>query len=678
MSHRQTRQRQESLRPALDRFASVRSCLARWLALVAVLVFARVNCASAQSAEAATAKASISCDVAVIGGSPSGIACAVRAAREGASVLLVNRHGHLGGMLSSGLGVWDTQYEGSRSPIYNELRAALMEYYREAYGDDSPQYRDARPGKTGYTNGRFEPHVAEKIISDMVAAESNIRVLTGFVPTSAARDGTLLKSVVLSSTEGNNEVTVTARIFVDSMYEGDLLALAKVPYRVGRESRAEFGEPHAGVIFMKPTSIAPDEGAEKLAKLHDQLNLRKFPGWQVLLPQSTGAADPEVQACNYRTMLTTNPDNRAPVPKPEDYAPYYLKALEVFSGVKDVPNDKFSWNRPQIIGRQTDYVEGDWAIRQRVMDEHWETTLGLLYFLQHDPTVPESVRQGWLEIGLAKDEFADNGYRPYEMYVRETRRLIGRSVYTQHDAMLAADLGRAPIHGDSIAMTEWYMDSHTCSLARVAGGMEEGKAMLHYETFPGQIPYRCLLPQGVDNLLVPLCLSATHVSWGTVRLEPVFLQTGEAAGLAAAMSLQQRINPAQLDSRALVRRLSILRSMVTFYNDVDASGDADWISSALFFGTQGFVHDYNLRAAEPLKEATARIWIEGVQQLRSKTLDPMEQARKVSQSELVETRPITRGEFAALLPELDRGRIGDLSATMTRGEVLKRLFDMLQ
>lgn len=649
-----------------------RDAISRFVGAVMVVLLG--NATMAQQPNLQSDDSDIPCDLAVIGGTPCGIACAVRAAREGLSVVLVNRHDHLGGMLSSGLGVWDTQYEGRRSPIYDELRAGLMDYYRRTYGEQSPQYRDARPGRSGYTNGRFEPHVAEKLITRMVAQERNIRVLKGFVPVAVKREGALLKSLVLRPARGGSELTVTAQAFADCMVEGDLMALAKVPYRVGRESRDEYGEPHAGVIFMRPTSISPSPEAEKLAALHDQLNLRKFTGWQVRLPQSTGAADGAVQACNYRTILTTDPDNRAPVPKPENYSPYFLKSLEVFSGVKDVPNDKFSWNRPQLIGRQTDYVEGDWTTRQRVMDEHWEMTLGLLYFLQHDPTVPKPVRDGWLQIGLAKDEFVDNGHRPYEMYMRETRRLAGRAVYTQHDAMLAPDLGRAPVHADSVAITEWYMDSHSCSTARVPGGMEEGKAMLHYETFPGQIPYRCLLPKGVDNLLVPLCLSATHVAWGTVRLEPVFMQTGESAGLAAALALEKSTTPARLDAAELVRRLCELRSMVTFFNDVDVSGEEEWIPAALYFGTQGFVHDYNLRAAEPLKQTTAKIWTDGLERLRSGNLDPMAQARAVAQAEAAESKPMTQGELSALLPKSGTPQAIKPSAVITRGEALNWMF----
>jgi hypothetical protein len=306
----------------------------------------------------------------------------------------------------------------------------------------------------------------------------------------------------------------------------------------------------------------------------------------------------------------------------------------VFSGVKTIPNDKFGWNRPQLVGRQTAYVEADWTERQRIMDEHWEATLGLLYFLQHDPTVPDKVRDAWLEYGLAKDEFTDNGHRPYEIYVREARRITGRAIYTQHDAMLVPGLGRAPVHADSIAITEWYMDSHSCTTARVPGSMEEGKAMLHQETFPGQIPYRCLLPQGVDNLLVPVCLSATHVAWGTVRLEPVFMQTGESAAFAAALALKQNTTPAALDSDLLVRTLCKAGCVVSFFNEKEALQPA-----VQYFGTKGFFSDYDARLNEPLKKATAKLWADN-------SLDPNARARAVAEAEKsAEAGTTTRGDM---------------------------------
>ncbi|MBA4016310.1 MAG: pyridine nucleotide-disulfide oxidoreductase [Pirellula sp.] len=599
-------------------------------------------CAAAEPAAPVDGK---SYDLVVIGGTPSGVACAVRAAREGLTVLLVNRHEHLGGIISSGLGVWDSQWEGKRSPIYDELREALFAHYRTAYGADSPQYRDALPGKTGHTNGRYEPHVVEKLIDEMVAREKNVTVLKNHVPSAVERKAALIKSVTLRSTKDDTETTVRAGTFADATYEGDLAALAKVAYRVGREARTEFKEPHAGIIFMRPFSQAPTPEAAHLANLHDQLKLRKFTGWQEPLPQSTGAADAAVQACNYRTILTTDPANRAPIPKPEHYDPYFLKSLEIFSGVESIPNGKFGWNRPQLVGLQTPYVEASWQERQKLMDEHWEMTMGLLYFLQHDPTVPEIVRKAWLEYGLAKDEFVDNGHRPYEMYIREARRITGRAIYTQHDAMLAPGRSRAPSHADSIAVTEWYMDSHSCTTARVPGGLEEGKAMLHQETFPGQLPYRCLLPQGVDNLLVPVCVSATHVAWGTVRLEPVLMQTGEAAGLAAALAKKDQTTAAELDSDRLVRALCERRSLLAFFNDVDVGGEQAWIPAVQYFGTQGFFDDYDARATESLAASTARHWAEALGML----LDPAAQTPPPSAAAVEDLSAIPVGKFATLL-----------------------------
>ncbi len=600
---------------------------------------------------ASAADTARSYDLVVVGGTPGGIACAVRAAREGLSVLLVNRHEHLGGIMASGLGVWDSQWEGKRSPIYDETRAAFFNHYRTTYGEDSAQYRDALPGKTGHTNGRYEPHVAEQFFASLIAREKNITVLKSFIPVAVDSAGRVLTSLTLRATSGTAERTVQARTFADCTYEGDLAALAKVPCRVAREARSEFNEPHAGLIFMKPVMQAPDAETARLAALRDALKLRKFSGFQQLMPQSTGAADPAVQACNYRTMLTTDPANRVPISKPANYDPYFLKSLEIFSGVESIPGGKFGWNRPQIVGRQTDYVEASWDERQRIMDEHWEATLGLLYFLQNDLTVPEVVRRAWLEYGLAKDEFADNGHRPYEMYVREARRIKGRAIYTEHDATLLPGLERAPAHADSVAMTEWYMDSHSCTPARIAGALEEGKAMLHQETFPGQIPYQCLLPQEIDNLLVPVCLSATHVAWGTVRLEPVFMQLGESAGHAAALATKGKINVAALDPDRLVRKLAASHTTITFFNDVDITSAEPQVAAAQFFGAKGFFASYDARLDAPLTESVKAVWQEAFAQLEK---GGMEQARLAQAIHAAETQESpatkqTRGELLSAL-----------------------------
>jgi len=446
-------------------------------------------------------------DLVIFGGTPGGIAMAVRAAREGLNVLLVNRNRHLGGILSSGLRVWDTLYEGKRSPIYDEARQGIFNYYRETYGERSAQYRRCLPGKSGHTNGQFEPAVAEHILTRMVNNEPRITVLCDFFIADAERDGALLKTATFRHMREKQSVTVSGKVFADCSYEGDLAAVAKVPYRVGRESREEFGEPHAGVVYMGRGS--PQTDAERRqSKAHKKLNLRPFRGWQNILPGSTGKGDFHVQAFNYRTILTDDPANRLPIARPDGYDRDFIAGLEKGS-VVEIPNRKFGWNRPQVVGPHDDYVEGDWVARRRVMDEHWQATLGMLYFLQNDESVPPETRKRWKPLGLAVDEFPDNGHRPYEIYVREARRIVGRYVFTQHDGSLPADIERAPVHPDSVGINEWYFDSHACTKRRVRGSLDEGKHMLHENTFPGQVPYRSLLPKGLDNLLVPVCLSST-------------------------------------------------------------------------------------------------------------------------------------------------------------------------
>jgi hypothetical protein len=237
------------------------------------------------------------------------------------------------------------------------------------------------------------------------------------------------------------------------------------------------------------------------------------------------------------------------------------------------------------------------------------------------------------------------------MYVREARRIVGRHVFSEHDNSPAPGLGRAPLHPDSVAVTDWYMDSHSCTTDSRPGFHYDGKLILTEESRPAQIPYRALLPQGVDNLLVPVCLSATHVAWGAVRLEPVWMQTGEAAGLAAALARQQQTTPGKLDARQLVRTLAARRHLIAFFNDVKVTAPEPWIPAAQYFGALGFFHDYNARPDEPLKKATAKLWAEGLARLRQGKLDANALARAVAQAESGDGPAITPAEFAALLPQ---------------------------
>ncbi|MCD6050270.1 MAG: FAD-dependent oxidoreductase [Verrucomicrobia bacterium] len=646
-------------------FSTVRQWLCGWLILGGVLF-----------GQAADSRGDY--DLVVVEGTPGGITMAVRAAREGLNVLLVNRNEHLGGILSSGLGVWDTQYEGKRSPLYDEVRRAIFDHYQTTYGENSEQYKQALPAKSGHTNGKFEPKVAEKIFNELVGKEKNLTVWKGFNPVAVKREGAIIQSITFKSSKGLETKTVTAKVFADCSYEGDLAALAKVPYRVGREARAEYNEPHAGKVFMLSSQKAPTPELAKLAELHDSLNLRKFTGFQSIAPESTGAADGEVQAFNYRTILSSDPANRLPVTKPANYDVVALKKLEFGSIVQPLPNKKIGWNRPQLIGPHTAYVEGKTQTRQQVMDAHWDATMGLLYFLQNDESVTPERRKYFGQYGLAKDEFTDNGHRPYEFYVREARRIVGRYVFTQHDAMLAKDYMRAPVHEDSIGVTEWYLDTHACTTNRVKGSLDEGKMMLHYETFPGQVPYRALLPQGVDNLLVPVCLSSTHVAWGTIRLEPTWMNICESAAYAAVQAVKNKQTPAAIDADKLLRTLADKRVMLSFFNDVEVSGKEEWIPAVQYFGAKGFFATYDARLNEPLTQEVAFQWASGVKRIKEGTLKADTLARALVKDEELRGVQITHGRFVGMLPSGSRVKAAPSFSQLTRGEALLMLWEALK
>ncbi|NLX98706.1 MAG: FAD-dependent oxidoreductase [Rhodopirellula sp.] len=302
-----------------------------------------------------------------------------------------------------------------------------------------------------------------------------------------------------------------------------------------------------------------------------------------------------MQAYNYRFCVTKEPANRillaAPPPDYDrrQYVDYNRKGIATNAG----PNAKSHMNSPILPGENHDYPEADWPTREKIIRRHLNFALGLMYFLQNDETVSPAAREKFREWGLPKDEFADHDHVPYEMYVREARRIVGRHVYSEHDNSLAAGLGRTPIHPDSVAITDWYMDSHACTTDSRPDFHYDGKLILTEESRPGQIPYRSLLPQGVDNLLVPVCLSATHIAWGAVRLEPVWAQTGEVAGLAAALAKREKTTPAGLDGDLLVRTLVERGHMVSFFNDVSVVGQQPWIAGVQYFGAKGFFADYD-------------------------------------------------------------------------------------
>jgi hypothetical protein len=555
-------------------------------------------------------------DVIVAGSTAPGIMAAVRAAREGLSVALVARGPHLGGSLPS-LGAVETHYRGNRAPLLQEFIDEVGRHYLATYGADSAQYRASVAGKMVM----FEPHVAEAVLRRMVTAEANIEVLCGLVPVAVERTGRLVAAVVFQDAAGGQR-QLAARAFVEAGYEGDLMALAGAKHRVGREARAEFGEPRAGRVFTRwLTGVHPRAAAEGRLNLVTAGATTSEP-----LPGSTGEGDDNIQSYSYRFCLTDDPANRrlldappagydrakytplllAPEEKEKLPLPFHHRFLiqslremverdHIFHG-HALPNRKRSWNATNFTGAGKSYPAGDAATRCAIAAAHRDHALGLMWFLQNDPEMPADLKTKAREWGLARDEFADNNNIPHQLYVREARRLVGRKVFTEHDALIAPGLDRAPVHADSVGITEFSLDSLACTTDRLPGGsLADGQLFQMEVSRPGQVPFGVLLPQELDNLLVVTTVSATHVGWGTVRQTPTLMHLAESAAWAVVLAARDNIAPAEIDVERLQRQLVERGVMISFFNDFDMATPEAWVSAVQYFGTKGEFTGYDAR-----------------------------------------------------------------------------------
>ena len=620
-------------------------------------------------------------DLVVAGGTPGGIACACRAARLGLKVLLANLSGHLGGMFSGGLSTWDSPFDGFRSELTDEYHRRLRAWYVGKYGRDSNQLRqtqetpdrrsDADLDQRSNLIWKWEPQAAEAVLTNMVQEEANITVLNHVFPLTVERMQRAIVSVLFRSFRGGGETRVAGRIFVDASYEGDLAAHAGVPFRVGRESRAEFDEPHAGRIFSRHGN-----GKFPAEANRGVLNLRRVGNavTQEIMSGSTGEGDAAVQAYNYRLCLTQRPDNRRSIEKPATYdraaylgiveddeainilTPYPVRATLLLGDVRRYlirprigPNDKVDVIDGMLIGGSADYPNGTWELRREICRRHRDHALGLFYFLQNDPSVPADVRSQLADWGLAKDEFVDNDNFPYELYVREARRIMGHYVFSENDACLAPGLGRARVQDDAIATTDWPMDSLECTLARTLGSFYDGKIYLSEKTRPAQVPYRIVVAQGVDNLLVPVCMSSTHVGWGTLRLEPVFMQVGESCAFAAQIALARGCALIAVPRDELKRRLVSNRVMISFFNEFDPACGESWAPAIQYLGTLGFFPSYDAKPSEPLRIETARAWIEALIDLLRGRLEADRLSRQLFTQERTPGASISSAEFLQLI-----------------------------
>jgi hypothetical protein len=579
----------------------------------------------------------------------------VRAAREGLSVLLVEHSLRVGGLFSSGLSVMDTLYAGARAPLYDEVRRAIHDHYRITYGPDSPQFVASRPG---HPKTYFEAHVAEAIIAEMIVQEPSITLVRGFYPVRATVEGGRVRQVAFQEKHATRTFTATGEIFADCSYEADLAVAAGAKYRVGRESRDEFKEEHAGRIFLRKSPVWPPPHVDpKVIAKYKTLNLFHYDRWfEIVRPESTGEGDRQIQTYNIRAVLTTNPENRyIPADPPPGYDPEICheiwKNKPPYSQLLGpLPNQKFLWNMPEVIGPQNDYPEGDWKVRERVVELHRRATAGMLYFLQNDPRLPPEVHAQWRQLGFARDEFKESGHLPMEVYARETRRIKGRTTFTEHDVRLQGTRERSPVHADSIGVTEWFVDSHASTTERVRDSIYEGEVYLNYISHPGQIPYRTILPEGLDNLLVPICLSSTHVGWGAIRLEPTWMSLGEAAAHAAVLSVQRGVTPAHVPVPQLIRRLAEHRILITFFNDVALEAAEAWVPAVQILGTQGFFGSYDANPHGVVTAPMGQAWAEATADwLVGRQTDLDARAGTLRTAEQTEGKTLTAAEFVELL-----------------------------
>lgn len=489
------------------------------------------------------------CDVFVYGSTPGGLTAAVEAARRGLRVILACPQRHLGGMAASGLSTTDAVRTDLFGGQVAEFIALVRSHYRRTLANQPQDYALTKDGWF------YEPSVAEAALNQMLQGEKSLRWLPGHHLSSAKLTGRRVASVELDA-PGNVKLTIAARTFIDGTYEGDLAAAAKVPYRVGRESRAEHGEPFAGIHYM---------------------NWRT--GQQILTPD-TGEASPAIQAFCARSIFTDDPAQRVPIEKPSTYdlhLPDFLPILDDFATGRlasfgrgtQLPHRKFQMNGniealtgTNVPGASWTWPEASRHHRARLAQFHVDHIHGLIWFLQHDPRVPSSIREILAPLGLHRQEFKDSGHWPWQIYVRQGRRIEGRALVTQHNFTVDPKTGRTQRVSQPIAIGEHSFDVHPCHDRRFAvDGFMEGVLWYPKKAFgpaqPGQVPYGAILPKRIDNLLVPVALSCTHVAMSVLRMEPVWMTLGQIAGLAAAEAQTQRTDVASIDPSPLPAKLKI-------------------------------------------------------------------------------------------------------------------------
>jgi FAD dependent oxidoreductase len=504
-------------------------------------------------------------DVCVYGGTAGGVAAAVQAARMGKSVVLIEPSRHIGGMTSGGLGYTDSGDKAAVGGIAREFYQRIKKHYDRPdawkYGRRE-DYKPYRPGDDAMWT--FEPHVAERILREMLN-EHKVGVVTG-ERLDRSDKGVILHGERLSTFRTESGKSFGASVFIDASYEGDLMAAAGVSYAVGREPNAKYGETLNGVERAQNTHshrfvvkvdpfLKPGDPASGLL-----FGIEKDP-----LPKD-GEGDHRLQAFCFRMCMSNVKENSVPFPKPADYdeARYELLFRNFEAGdlrfpMKPdlMPNGKTDTNNncavsTDYIGRNYGYADASYAERERIVKEHASYQKGLMWSLANHRRVPQKIRDEMAKWGLAKDEFTDNGNWPHQIYVREARRLVSDYVMTEHDCR------RTRVTPEPVGMGSYNMDSHNCARYVTPEGFVQNEGDVQVSPGgPYQVSYKAIVPKAGEcpNLLCPVCLASSHIAYGSIRMEPVFMVLGQSAATAACLAIDDKCAVQKVEYAKLKERL---------------------------------------------------------------------------------------------------------------------------
>jgi len=499
-------------------------------------------------------------DLVIYGGTAGAVTAAVQAKKMGKSVIIVSPDKHLGGLSAGGLGFTDTGDKSVIGGLARDFYHRVWQHYdqpeawRQQQKSDYGNKGQGTPAMDGVnrTMWIFEPHVAEKIFEDLVREFQLLIVRDEWLDraTGVKKSGARITSITTLSGK-----TYTGKMFLDATYEGDLMAAAGLDYHVGREARAQYHEElngvqtgvlhhrhHFGVLKAKisPYVVPGDPKSGVLPRISPEP------------PGEFGAADKKIQAYCFRLCLTDDPSNRVLFAKPAGYDASQYELLlriyaagwtETFGKFDPIPNHKTDTNNhgpfsTDNIGMNYDYPDASYARRREIIREHETYQQGWLYFIANDPRVPAEVREKMSRWGLAKDEFKGNGHWPHQIYVREARRLIGSYVMTENEL-----LKRRPTP-ESVGMGSYAMDSHNVQRYITPEGYVQNEGDIGVSTKgPYAIAYGSLTPKKsqCENLLVPVCVSSSHIAYGSIRMEPVFMILGQSAATAAALAIDHNL-----------------------------------------------------------------------------------------------------------------------------------------